>query len=54
MQSAKITDMKIQVVNEQDEIIGVKERTEIDYAIDIYRHTKEDLVALKEFIDDNL
>lgn len=37
MQSAKITDMKIQVVNEQDEIIGVKERTEIDYAIDIYR-----------------
>lgn len=29
--------MKIQIVNEQDELIGVKERSEIDYTTDIYR-----------------
>lgn len=29
--------MKIQVVNEQDEIIGTKERGEVDYQTDIYR-----------------
>jgi isopentenyl-diphosphate delta-isomerase len=29
--------MKIQIVNGQDEIIGVKERTEVDYSKDIYR-----------------
>ncbi len=29
--------MKIQIVNEQDEIIGVKERSEIDHTTDIYR-----------------
>lgn len=29
--------MKIQIVNEEDELIGVKERSEIDYATDIYR-----------------
>ncbi len=29
--------MKIQIVNEQDELIGVKERSEVDYTTDIYR-----------------
>lgn len=29
--------MKIQIVNQKDEFIGVKERSEIDYSIDIYR-----------------
>lgn len=29
--------MKIQIVNEKDEIIGTKERSEIDYTTDIYR-----------------
>lgn len=29
--------MKIQIVNDQDEIIGVKERSELDYSTDIYR-----------------
>lgn len=29
--------MKIQIVNNQDEPIGVKERGELDYATDIYR-----------------
>ncbi len=29
--------MKIQIVNEQDELIGVKDRSEIDYVTDIYR-----------------
>ena len=29
--------MKIQIVNEKDEIIGVKERSEVDYSIDTYR-----------------
>lgn len=29
--------MKIQIVNEQDEIIGTKERGEVDYQTDIYR-----------------
>lgn len=29
--------MKIQIVNAQDEVIGVKERTEVDYSNDIYR-----------------
>lgn len=29
--------MKIQIVNEQDEVIGVKERSEVDYGRDIYR-----------------
>jgi isopentenyldiphosphate isomerase len=29
--------MKIQIVNEKDELIGVKERSEIDYTTDIYR-----------------
>lgn len=29
--------MKIQIVNNQDEPIGVKERSELDYATDIYR-----------------
>ena len=29
--------MKIQIVNEKDELIGVKERSEVDYLTDIYR-----------------
>ena len=29
--------MKIQIVNEQDQVIGVKERSELDYSKDIYR-----------------
>lgn len=29
--------MKIQIVNDDDELIGTKERSEIDYATDIYR-----------------
>jgi isopentenyl-diphosphate delta-isomerase len=29
--------MKIQIVDNQDQLIGVKERTDIDYASDIYR-----------------
>lgn len=29
--------MKIQIVNERDELVGVKERSEIDYSTDIYR-----------------
>ncbi len=29
--------MKIQIVNDQDEVIGVKERSELDYSTDIYR-----------------
>jgi isopentenyldiphosphate isomerase len=29
--------MKIQIVNDQDEVIGTKERAEIDYQTDIYR-----------------
>lgn len=29
--------MKIQIVDDQDKLIGVKERTEIDFKIDIYR-----------------
>lgn len=29
--------MKIQIVNNQDEVIGVKERSEMDYGQDIYR-----------------
>ena len=29
--------MKIQIVNEQDEYIGIKERSEIDYTTDIFR-----------------
>lgn len=29
--------MKIQIVNDQDEVIGVKESSELDYSTDIYR-----------------
>ena len=29
--------MKIQIVNENDEVIGAKERSELDYLVDIYR-----------------
>ncbi len=29
--------MKIQIVDDQDQIIGLKERTEVDYKVDIYR-----------------
>jgi isopentenyldiphosphate isomerase len=29
--------MKIQIVNNNDEVIGVKERSEVDYQTDIYR-----------------
>lgn len=29
--------MKIQIVDDQDKLIGVKERTEVDYKTDIYR-----------------
>lgn len=29
--------MKIQIVDSQDQLIGVKERSEVDYATDIYR-----------------
>jgi isopentenyl-diphosphate delta-isomerase len=29
--------MKIQIVNEKDELIAVKERSEVDYSTDIYR-----------------
>jgi isopentenyl-diphosphate delta-isomerase len=29
--------MKIQIVNDQDNLVGLKERTEIDYVNDIYR-----------------
>ena len=29
--------MKIQIVDHQDQLIGVKERTEVDYKTDIYR-----------------
>lgn len=29
--------MKIQIVNEKDELIGLKERSEVDYQTDIYR-----------------
>lgn len=37
VKSAILSDMKIQIVNEKDELIGVKERSEIDYGADIYR-----------------
>jgi isopentenyl-diphosphate delta-isomerase len=29
--------VKIQIVNDQDEVMGVKERSEVDYTTDIYR-----------------
>src|SRR5688572_21076189 len=29
--------MKIQIVDEQDQLIGIKERAEVDYRTDIYR-----------------
>jgi len=29
--------MKIQIVNEQDQLVGTKERSELDYSIHIFR-----------------